>query len=67
MAYIQIIGTAETDMDTQADIDWRFKNKRALDQARKNTQAKYPVLTADNFAEAAAYQEEQYEDTMTES
>ena len=51
--------------DTQADVAWRFRNKRALDQARKNTQAKYPVLTANNFAQAAAYQDQQYADLMT--
>jgi hypothetical protein len=50
--------------DTQADVDWRLRNNLARDQARKDTKAKFPVVTADNFADAVAYQDQRVADLM---
>jgi vancomycin resistance protein YoaR len=43
--------------DTQADINWRLANNRAIQIAVAETKQKYPVVSADNFAEACAYQD----------
>ena len=45
--------------DTPADIQERIASRFAHDTALAATKAAFPVLTADNFAEANAFREQQ--------
>jgi hypothetical protein len=43
--------------DTPAMIAERIAHRAACEQARKDRELAYPVITADNFEAAAAFQE----------
>ena len=50
-------------VDTAVDIQDRRFRTQALEQAQAAVKRLYPVLTAQNAAEAIAYQERRYEQT----
>lgn len=43
--------------DTADDIAWRAKDSAARALAREEVKARFPVITPENFAEAADFQE----------
>jgi len=47
--------------DTPEQIAWRVRDNEAREQAKTETRAKFPVITAENMEEAMDYREQRYQ------
>jgi hypothetical protein len=52
--------------DTADQIAWRIRRRAAGEQACREREAKFPVLTQENAAEAIAWQEARIQELMRE-
>lgn len=50
--------------DTPADIAWRVKHNRVLEQVRHEVTEMFPNITAENITAALAYQERRIAELM---